>query len=217
MAHILIGYSMRSGSTLLQHVLDQHSQVRAFSDLSSFPALLRLRAGRSYDAHVCIKPMDVFYLGRRPRLEPHFDKRIWLARDPRDSYLSTRSSGYAYLLWPPGRRVHGIDVGLLRRWKRIYRQYFQQPERWHLITYESLVRDPDRALAELLDYLDLNAEQLLPFKTPFRKLNGGDYKLSQTRTVNPESAGRHREELTSDQQAVFRAYLGPEMERLGYL
>lgn len=31
----LIGYSMRSGSTLLQHILAQHSRLRSFSDPSS--------------------------------------------------------------------------------------------------------------------------------------------------------------------------------------
>lgn len=34
---ILIGYSMRSGSTLLQHILDGHTKLRSLSDLSSFP------------------------------------------------------------------------------------------------------------------------------------------------------------------------------------
>ena len=215
MARILIGYSMRSGSTLLQHILDQHSEIRSYSDLSSVPQLARMKLGHSVESHVCVKPMDVVYLRRRPTLEAQFDKRIWLARDPRDSYLSARSSGYAYLLWPPGRRIHGIDVGLLRRWKRIYRRYFDHADQWHLVKYESLVRDPDRVIGDLLDYLELPPESLLPFE-PFQMRKGGDYKLTQTTTVNPQSAGRHRQRLTAAQQELFREYCGDEMGKLGY-
>jgi len=216
MPRILIGYSMRSGSTLLQHILGQHSRIYSYSDLSSVPKLAQLKAGRQFDDHVCIKPMDVVYLRRRPTLEPDFDKRIWLARDPRDSYLSARSSGYAYLLWPPGRKVHGIDVGLLRRWKRIYRRYFEHTDQWHLVKYESLVCDPDRVIGELFDYLELPTESLLPFE-PFQMRKGGDYKLAQTRTVSPQSVGRHQERLTAEQQDLFREYCGDEMAALDYL
>ncbi|MFW6244159.1 MAG: hypothetical protein ACOC15_03385, partial [Desulfovibrionales bacterium] len=42
---VIIGYSMRSGSTLLSHILGGHSQIRAYSDISSSWALLRNMVG----------------------------------------------------------------------------------------------------------------------------------------------------------------------------
>lgn len=135
---ILIGYSMRSGSTLLSHILNQHSLIDAHSDLSAFGALLRLTSGKVQTRHLCVKPMDIFYLSELPALLGRFDRFIWLTRDPRDSYFSTVESGYAYLLWPPGRRRAGIDTGLLRRWERITRRYFERSALWQLVRYEDL-------------------------------------------------------------------------------
>jgi hypothetical protein len=54
----------------------------------------------------------------KTRLFDHFDRYVWLVRDPRDSYLSAVESGYAYLFWPRGKKEMGIDVGLLKRWKK---------------------------------------------------------------------------------------------------
>jgi len=213
---ILIGYSMRSGSTLLQHVLNQHSQVRSFSDLSSFWAWSKIVSGVPIKQVYCMKPMDLVFLGKRFPFYRRFDKLVWIARDPRDSYLSSLESGYAYLFWPKGRHEHGIDVGLLRRWKRVYRHYFRHEHRWYRVHYEALVTDPDTTLAALFDYLELEPEQLLPF-SKYNTLNGGDRKLRHTRTVKNHSAGRHARELSPAQLAVFEKHLGPEMRRLGYL
>lgn len=213
---ILIGYSMRSGSTLLQHILNQHSQIRSFSDLSSNLALVRILLQRHPEGNYCMKPMDLVFLGKRCPLLRYFDKFIWISRDPRDSYLSSLESGYAYLFWLPGRKEHGIDVGLLRRWKRIYRHFFRERERWHWIRYEDLVSDPDRTLAGLLDYLELPHETLLPFSR-FNLANGGDHKLRHTRTVKAKSVARYRKEMSQLQQQIFKKHLGREMEQLGYL
>jgi hypothetical protein len=115
---ILIDYSMRSGSTLLQHILDQHSAVRSYSDISSSPALASAWLGLRLKGHHLIKPLDLLYLMPKTRLFDHFDRYVWLVRDPRDSYLSAVESGYAYLFWPRGKKEMGIDVGLLKRWKK---------------------------------------------------------------------------------------------------
>ena len=100
---ILIGYSMRSGSTLLQHILDQHSAVRSYSDISSFPALASAWLGLPSKGHCLLKPMDLFYLLPGNKFFASFDRNVWLVRDPRDSYLSAVESGYAYLFWPLGK------------------------------------------------------------------------------------------------------------------
>lgn len=214
---ILIGYHQRSGSTLLQHILNAHSKVRSFSDASSLLVLPSLLAGYTPTENICIKPMDTFFM-RRPRLlYRRFDKFIWLARDPRDSYLSALEIGYAYgfNMWLPGPTMHGVDVGLLHRWKRIYRQYFRRKNRWHLVRYEDLVNDPDPVLKDLFNYLELPYEKVYPFEK-FNFAAGGDPKLAKTRTIHKKSANRYREKLSEVQIRVFRKFLGKEMKALGY-
>jgi len=213
---VLIGYSMRSGSTVLSHVLGGHSMVRAYGDLSSALALARVAKARP-DRTLVVKPPDLVFLGHRFDPRRFFDRGIWLARDPRDSYLSALDSGYAYLCRRPGPFEQGIDTGLLERWRRIHAHYFERPERWHLLRYEDLARQPSARLTELQAHLDLPAETLLPFR--FRRrdlLNGGDYKVARTRNLRPDGIGRHRRVLTAAQQSVFRHYLGEAMEHLGY-
>jgi len=213
---ILIGYSMRSGSTLLQHILDQHPDVQSYSDLSSLAILPRLLCGFRGPRTICVKPLDVFYLFNPAPLLQCFDKFVWLARDPRDAYLSTVESRYGYLMWLPGKKNRGVDMGLLNRWKRIYRQYFNTADRWHMVKYEELATDPDKVIEGLLTYLELPAAKLLPFKR-FQWMKGGDMKLRHTHTVQPGSVGRHRLDLTPEQGEVFQAHLGDEMRCLGYL
>ncbi len=212
---ILIGYSMRSGSTLLQHILNGHSQIRSYSDVSSALMLPRILMGLGPRDNVCVKPVDLLFLQRKLDFYRHFDRFIWLARDPRDSYLSTVESGYAYWFWRKGEPVDGIDTGLLARWQRIYRQYFEHADTWKLIRYEDLVAEPEATVAEILAYLELPYEKLFPFEK-FSMVQGGDYKLKQSNTVSKKSARRHERELDEAQQALFRERLGTEMEALGY-
>ena len=214
---ILIGYHQRSGSTLLQHILNAHSRVRSYSDANSLLVLPVLLAGYAPEENICIKPLDSFFLWRPRLLYRRFDKFIWLARDPRDSYLSALEVGYAYgtSLYLPGRKLHGIDVGLLKRWKRVYAQYFRRQKRWHLIRYEDLVNDPEPVLEVLFEYLDLPYEKVYPFKK-FNLAAGGDPKLRETKTIHKRSVQRYRQKLTDLQLRVFKKFLGKEMKALGY-
>jgi len=214
--NILIGYSMRSGSTLLQHILNGHSRIRAYGDLSTFWIAMRALCGCAPTSHICVKPMDLLYLQSAVNVYRLFDRFIWLARDPRDSYLSTIESGYAYLFWPPGRRRYGIDIGLLNRWKRVYRHYFDEPQRWYCIRYEDLVSDPERTLRGLLEYLELPFERLYPFE-PFDCKHGGDFKIAQHNDVSDASLHRFKQELSAAQIAVIDDYLQADMRQLGYL
>jgi hypothetical protein len=213
---ILIGYSMRSGSTLLQHILNGHSMLRSYSDLSSFWMLVRSLPGLTPASHVCIKPMDLLYLQESIDFYRRFDRFVWLTRDPRDSYLSTIESGYAYLFWLPGQKQHGIDTRLLKRWQLIYRHYFQHPQRWHLVKYENLVTKPDKTISELLNYLNLPFERLYPFKR-FDRKHGGDFKIANHTNLTSESALRHQRELNAVQNALVCELLREEMQALGYL
>ncbi len=214
---ILIGYYQRSGSTLLQHILNEHSQIRSYSDISSLFVLPAILFGYQPQGHVCIKPLDIFYNLRSQSFYRRFDKFLWLARDPRDSYLSALEVNYAYNFWLPGPKVRGIDVGLLRRWRLIYRHYFQHQHDWHLLRYEDLVTTPEPTLRALFDYLELPHEQIYPF-SEFQWLPaGGDPKLRDTATIHDHSASRYQVEMPARQQRVFTRFLREEMRQLGYL
>jgi len=215
---ILIGYHQRSGSTLLQHILNAHSRVRSYSDASSFLVLPSLLAGYDPVENVVVKPMDIFFLWRPRLFYRRFDKFIWLARDPRDSYLSSLEVGFAYgtSLYLPGRKLHGIDIGLLKRWKRVYQQFFSSRSRWHLVRYEDLVSDPDPVLEQLFEYLELPYERVYPFEK-FNLAHGGDPKLAATKTIHKKSVQRYKQKLNEVQLRVFKKFLGKEMKALGYL
>lgn len=212
---VLIGYSMRSGSTLLQHMLSGHECLRASGDLSSTLTLPLVRAGAWRGGDLCVKPPDWVFLSSRLDPGRGFDRFVWLTRDPRDSYLSALRSGYAYWLWPRGPRQAGIDLGLLDRWQRIHRQLFQWPERWYLLRYEDLVTDPLGSMNGLLDHLGLPRQDLRRFGR-YRMAHGGDWKIRRTREPNARSVARHVQEMSPAQRALFRRRLGPEMRALGY-
>ncbi|HKJ26371.1 MAG TPA: sulfotransferase [Anaerolineales bacterium] len=216
---ILIGYHQRSGSTLLQHILNGHSKIRSYSDANSFLVLPALLSGYTPEENVVVKPMDNFFLWRPRMMYRRFDKFIWLARDPRDSYLSSLEVGYAYgsSLYLPGKKLHGVDVGLLQRWKRVYKQFFNNRSRWHLVRYEDLVNNPEPVLHDLFEYLELPYEQVYPFKEKFNLAAGGDPKLSKTKTIHRKSVHRYLTGLSKLQQRVFRKFLGKEMKSLGYM
>lgn len=213
---ILIGYHQRSGSTLLQHMLNEHSQIRSFSDHTSLYLLPLILFGYNPRYHVCVKPLDVFFFLNSNMLYRHFDKFIWLARDPRDTYLSAIEIKFAYNFWFPGRKLHGIDVGLLKRWKLVYRQYFRAPERWHLLRYEDLAIKPQKTLQNLFDYLEIPFEDVDRF-SHFNLMAGGDPKMRHNNRVHSQSVQRYRRQMPPQQQKVFGWFLRREMKRLGYL
>lgn len=213
---ILIGYHQRSGSTLLQHLLSEHSRIRSYSDLSSLGILPLLLMGYTPDEPICVKPIDVFFTVSFPRLYRVFDKFIWLARDPRDSYLSALEVKYAYNFWLPGKKIRGIDVGLLRRWKIIYNTYFQYQDRWHLVRYEDLVEDQEKTLQGIYQYLNLPYEAVDRFRQFHWLRQGGDPKLRNTSRVHRNSVRRFLKEMSPGKQKVFTRFLGEEMRTLGY-
>ncbi len=217
-ANILIGYAMRSGSTLLQHILNEHSRIQAYSDFNSLFVLPPALAGMRSNLNRVVKPLDLFYVYTRIPFYERFDKFVWIARDPRDSYLSAEEAGpvYKYLFWLPGERRHDIDLGLLERWKRTYHHYFDDEKRWHLIRYEELVTRPHKILKGLFSYLEVPFEKVYPFRRFHLLRAGGDYKLRNTKDIHSKSVARHRGHLSDAQQSLFHKILGLQIEQLGY-
>jgi hypothetical protein len=173
-------------------------------------------SGYDPNGNICIKPLDVFFMINSEGFYEKFDKFIWLARDPRDSYLSAFDVKFAYNFWFPGKKIRGIDVGLLKRWRLIYNQYFNNPKRWHLIRYEDLVSDPKQVLSKLFSYLGVPYEDVYPFPR-HNLLSGGDPKLRKTKSIHRKSVHRYLEQMSRAQQRVFCRFLRKEMRQLGYL
>jgi len=213
---ILIGYYQRSGSTLLQHILNEHSQIRSYSDVNSLLVIPPILTGYEPDGNVCVKPLDVFFLIEKDTFYDKFDKFIWLARDPRDSYLSAFEVKFAYNFWFPGKKVRGVDVGLLKRWRIIYQQYFRNTRRWHLLRYEDLVTRPKWVMRRLFRYLEVPYEDVFPFKK-HNILSGGDPKLRKTDTIHQKSVTRYKTQMPRRQQNVIKWFLRREMKKLGYI
>jgi hypothetical protein len=185
---------MRSGSTLLQHILHQHPNLKSYSDINSLLVLPRLLLGASLD-DICVKPMDIFYLGKKIPLRDKFDRFIWISRDPRDSYVSSLEYKWASAFWPKGPKQHGVATGLVRRWQRVYRHYFKNERDWHLVRYEDLARKPETVALALLNYLGLPYANVLAFDR-FKGLGGGDLKLRRERSVHRKSVFRFRNMLS---------------------
>lgn len=212
---ILIGYYQRSGSTLLQHILNEHSQIRSYSDVNSLLMLPLFLTGHKPNVNVCVKPLDIFFMIDNDKFYGVFDRFVWLARDPRDSYLSAFEVKFAYNFWLPGKKLRGIDIGLLKRWRLIYKQYFNNSHRWHLVRYEDLVTKPHQVLQRLFRYLEVPYENVYPFKK-HNLLSGGDPKLRKTKNIHTSSVTRYKNEMALGQQMVFRWLLRREMLVLGY-
>jgi hypothetical protein len=212
---ILIGYAQRSGSTLLQHILNEHSQISSYSDANSLLVLPAILSGYKPESNVCVKPLDFLFMLRSPLIYRRFDKHIWIARDPRDSYLSAMEIGFSYFFWLPGKKVGGVDTGQIKRWKLVYEQFFLNRRRWHLVHYEDLVTNPEPVLQKMFEYLELPYEKVFPFPK-FNLLSGGDPKLLKTKTIHKKSVKRYRKEMPRRQQRVFKMIIGKEMRKLGY-
>jgi hypothetical protein len=165
--------------------------------------------------NICIKPLDIFFMIENNKFYDKFDKFIWLARDPRDSYLSAFEVKFAYNFWLPGKRLRGIDIGLLRRWRLIYQQYFRNPSRWHLVRYEDLVSNPTQVVRNIFRYLGVPYQEVFSFRK-HNLLSGGDPKLRKTKKIHRKSVSRYREQMSLNQQRVFQWFLKPEMLKLGY-
>jgi hypothetical protein len=213
---IIIGYHQRSGSTLLQHIINEHSEIHSYSDANSLLFLPSLLSGYNPAENVCIKPLDLFFLIKNEGFYRKFDKFIWLARDPRDSYLSAFEVKFAYNFWFPGKKIRGIDVGLIKRWRLVYKRYFENRKRWHLIRYEDLVSRPKSIIRKLFRYLEVPYEDVLSFPK-HNILSGGDPKLRKTDSIHKKSIFRYRRQMPKSQQMVFRMLLKDEMTQLGYL
>ncbi len=173
---ILITGLLRSGTTLLESILDRHADIRGRGELNlpaqwvdalpggaTVPTDLGARVSefsRSYAAALGIdklgidkNPLNFRYLGWLIPLFPNL-KIVHCIRDWRDCALSTYSqlfqhadNAYAY---------HKDHISAFYRGYRQLMEHWQQrfPNRIHSLCYEALISDPQAELRALLDWLE---------------------------------------------------------------
>lgn len=218
---ILIGFHRRSGSTLMKSLMSMFEDINIYGETPSIPVLLRSVLGRGkVEDNTCVKPIDAFYLHPVVGYDyfDWFDKFVWISRIPMDTYLSDIGTGYMYLSYLSREEREGIRVKFFERWKRIYKHYFDNKDKWYLVRYEELTHDPYKVLNKLSDYLGLDYDH---HNFDLDKLDirwdGGDTKILSTDTIHAQSRFRYEDEMTESQIELFRENLGSEMEELGYM
>jgi hypothetical protein len=104
----------------------------------------------------------------------------------------------------------GWAKGLVEAWER-------RREAAHLVRYEELVADPERALGELLSYLGVDASAGTVTEVRARLADElpelGDHATS---SAPEQSVGRWRGDLDPELVAECERALGPALEAFGY-
>jgi hypothetical protein len=89
------------------------------------------------------------------------------------------------------------------------------------VPYESLVKDPEREMHKLIDFMELpwsnrvlghHKLNLSIHRNPAGHLSGEQVKSP----INTASIGRWKRDLTLDEIARFEAKAGPLLKKLGY-
>ena len=226
---IFICGMFRSGSTLAEQILAQHSRVTAGGELSLIPAIVtgfepypeaaaaiddgeaaRLRQ-RYLDELALIRPdadivtdkqpINFRHIGLIKRLFP--DARIVdTLRNPRDNCLAV---WFAHL----GPRVpYAVDLGNTVHWYKEYRRLMAHwqalwPESIHTLDYDALVADPEPQIRALLEFCGLEFEEacLEPHRTASSVRTASAWQVRQP--LYTSSSGRWRN---------YEAHIAPLLE-----
>ena len=138
---------------------------------------------------------------------------IQMVRDPRDRYEGSLS------MWPSGRGRAGaaaarwrysLDLGErnVRRW----------PDRYRLLRYEDLVREPERVVADLCDFVGepfeprmMEMRDAATYRAKLAEGAGGIPRITATHI------GDYRGRIPPHELAFMQGRLGGRMRRHGYL
>jgi hypothetical protein len=144
---------------------------------------------------------------------PHA-KFLWLVRDPRAVALSSRDSVfnpyhpyYTAVLWREQQRI-GFDL------------HRADPANVQRIHYEQLVREPQRMVHEICNFLDIRFEprMLKYFESADASVASGLARdwANVARPIQAEKAQRYESELSDRHQRIVESVAGPLMQQLGY-
>lgn len=162
---------------------------------------------------------------RSPEVFRHFDKKIYIIRDPRDRAISAANyycSPYMLKYYPqeekdPAAYLEKHFENLILEW--VWHVYdhlrYQEKYNFHLIFYEQLLSDFQNTLSGLLDYLevDLGPEERLQLEeaVSFRSL-----KKENPKHLKKGISGYWEEQLSASQKAQADILAGPLLRYLEY-
>ena len=165
---------------------------------------------------VCKRSWEVF---------DHFDKKVYIIRDPRDRAVSASKyycSEYFLKYYPhgetdPQKYLDKNFVTLMQEWVWHVFDHLRLSRRnhIHIVFYENLLWDFGAEYSRLLDYLEID---LLETR---RKDIENTVSFEQLKKENPKhlktgKSGYWREKLSQEQQEKAEKITGPLLEFLGY-
>ena len=140
---------------------------------------------------------------------------IHMLRDPRDRYEASIA------MWPDGRGRAGAAAARWGYSARLARRNIRRyPDRYRIVRYEDLVRDPERTVHGVTTFLGLDWEpsmlEMADAPTYRRKLAGDRDVPPRTRVISSDHVGGYRGRIPAGEQRFLEFALGTEMDRYGY-
>lgn len=160
-------------------------------------------------------PEHLLYLDSIEQIAPGF-RLILCIRDPRDIMSSLKEAGF--------RKTVPLDFAdrlalLVQQWQYALRFMESNPDRIHVIEYESLVRQPAESLTALFAFIDepYSPATLDHCFRPQSSRGLEDPKLRQTTRIHSDSVARWKNDLTTEESTEVMARAGDLWRRLaGY-
>lgn len=142
-------------------------------------------------------------------------KMIHLIRDPRDRYEASITKH------PNGQgKIGGATARWLLTTRMAQHNLKKYPTRYKIIQYENLVRETEKTLKELCDFLeeDFVPEMMQMTGAPeFRKkILSGAYGSQDPNLISTEFIGRYKGRIASQEIAFMQSFAGKKMKALGY-
>ncbi|WP_116810994.1 sulfotransferase family protein [Steroidobacter cummioxidans] len=229
----------RTGTTLLDRILGNHSSVQSLGERNDFAAAVSEASGRFFTSplhgdrgsllpDLDFKKVGHLYEQRLRRLAPAsrfvIDKNpqnlfnlplilqalpaarvLCLQRDPLDACFSNLKELFQADSYPYSYSLHGLADHCLRVRSWIGHWQKTAPQAVRIVTYEDLVRAPERSTAQVLDFLGLDRQEAL-------------HVITRNRTpVSTASSSQVREGIHERGIGAWRRYqreLQPLIERL---
>lgn len=203
----IVGTSARSGTTLMMQLMvncfaiDKHCNHER-SIFNSAPA--------DYEIYCSKQPRDI----ASARLLLAVDPDLWMicmVRDPRDAVVS-KHKRFPDIYW-------GSNLGTWKKHLRIAERMTGHP-RFLVVSYESLVRDPDRVQGTVMSnmpFLSKRAEFSQFHRVAKPTSHRADRALGGVRPINTGSIGAwraHKRRLAA--QLALHGGISEQLIRLGY-
>ena len=156
----------------------------------------------------------------------HFDKKIYIIRDPRDRAVSASkyyTSEYMLKYYPqeetdPEKFLNKNFESLMKEWVWHVFDHLRmsQGNNIHILFYENLLADFQEELSRLLEYLELELSTS-EMKAIEKEVSFDKLKQTNPKHLKTGKSGYWQEQLSEEQKQKAEAIAGPLMEDLGYI